>query len=98
MREQTKQLEPGLVTCEAVMAETAYLLRHAHVEPEARLNLIKRGLITLPFRLEEEFQAVTKLRHRYQNVPMSLADACLVRLSELYSDCVVLTLDSDFRI
>lgn len=98
VREQTKHLAPGLVTCEAVMAEAAYLLRRASVEPEALLSLIQRGLIMLPFRLEEEVQAVTHLLRRYRNVPMSLADACLVRLSERYGDCTVLTLDSDFRI
>jgi len=98
VREQTKRLEPGFVTCEAVMAEAAYLLRRAAVEPEVLLNLIQRQLITLPFRLEEEVQAVARLLRRYRNVPMSLADACLVRLSELYSDCTVLTLDSDFRV
>ena len=86
MREQTKRLEPGLVTCEAVMAEASYLLQRVRVEPEALLSLIQRGLITLPFRLEEEVQAVTQLLRRYRNVPMSLADACLVRLSELYGD------------
>jgi len=98
IREQTKRLKPGLVTCEAVMAEAAYLLRRARVEPEALLSLIQRGLITLPFRLKEEVQAVTQLLRRYRKVPMSLADACLVRLSELYGDCTVLTLDSDFRL
>ena len=35
---------------------------------------------------------------RYRNVPMSLADATLVRLSELHRDCRVFTLDADFRI
>lgn len=35
---------------------------------------------------------------RYADVPMSLADACLVRMSELSDDASVLTLDSDFRI
>jgi uncharacterized protein len=35
---------------------------------------------------------------RYDSVPMSLADACLVRMSEIYPDASVLTLDSDFRI
>jgi predicted nucleic acid-binding protein len=98
VREQTKHLAPGFVTCEAVMAETAYLLRRAGIEPETLLSLVQRGLITLPFRLEEEIPAVAHLLRRYRNVPMSLADACLVRLSELYNDCVVLTLDSDFRI
>ena len=80
------------------MAETAYLLRRARVEPEALLSLIQRGLITLPFRLEEEVQAVTQLLRRYRNVPMSLADACLVRMSELHTRSRVFTLDSDFRI
>ena len=35
---------------------------------------------------------------RYESVPMSLADACLVRMSEIYTDTSILTLDSDFRI
>ena len=35
---------------------------------------------------------------RYANVPMSVADACLVRMSELVADCTVFTLDGDFRV
>ncbi len=35
---------------------------------------------------------------RYQSVPMSIADACLVRMSEIYTQSSVITLDSDFRI
>jgi len=35
---------------------------------------------------------------RYQSVPMSFADACLVRMSELWPKTPVFTLDSDFRI
>jgi predicted nucleic acid-binding protein len=35
---------------------------------------------------------------RYRNRPMSLADACLVRLSEIHATGLVLTLDGDFRI
>ncbi len=41
---------------------------------------------------------VEVLMKRYENVPMSLADACLVRMSELIPGSVILTLDSDFRI
>jgi hypothetical protein len=29
---------------------------------------------------------------------MDLADACLVRMSEMHADCVVWTPDSDFRV
>ena len=42
--------------------------------------------------------AVIRLLQKYADVPMSLADACLVRMTEVYSDPVLLTTDSDFRI
>jgi len=87
VREQAKHLAPGLVTCEAVMAEAAYLLRRAGVEPEALLSLIQRGLIMLPFRLEDEVQAVTHLLRRYRNVPMSLAAPCSIHaLLQIFAD------------
>ena len=35
---------------------------------------------------------------QYQSVPMSVADACLVRMSELDRNSSVLTLDPDFLI
>ncbi len=35
---------------------------------------------------------------RYQSVPISLADACLVRMAEQYEASFILTLDSDLRI
>ena len=35
---------------------------------------------------------------RYSNVPMALADACLVRMAEQHANHTVLTLDSDFQI
>jgi predicted nucleic acid-binding protein len=39
-----------------------------------------------------------RLMEKYADVPMSLADACLVRMSEAASDAVILTTDRDFRI
>jgi len=35
---------------------------------------------------------------KYSDVPMSLADACLVRMTETFADPVVLTTDADFRV
>ncbi len=58
----------------------------------------ENGLLRLPFRLEEEAGAVSRLLQRYVEVPMSLADGCLVRMSEQHDSAVVLTLDSDFAI
>ena len=43
-----------------------------------------------------EAAAVESLMRRYADTPMSLAGACLVRLSELFADCRLFTLDSDF--
>ena len=98
VREQASRLEPGWLTAEAVLGEAAYLLRRAKVPPEELLDLVEKRLILIPFQLEEEAGALRRLLRRYRNVPMSLADASLVRLSELYEDCQVLTLDSDFLI
>jgi uncharacterized protein len=60
--------------------------------------MLLEGALTTSFLLKEQASEVLALVERYANVPMSLADACLVRMSELAPDCVVFTLDSDFRI
>ncbi len=62
------------------------------------MGLVESGLLRLPFRLQDEVAAVSKRLDRYVGVPMSLADACLVRMSEQHGSAVVLTLDSDFAI
>jgi len=51
---------------------------------------------TAAFDLGEE--PVLKLMDKYADVPMSLADACLVRASESLADPLLLTTDADFRI
>ncbi len=48
--------------------------------------------------MEAEAEALKHLLRRYHDVPMDLADACLVRMTELYPNCTLLTLDSDFQI
>lgn len=55
-------------------------------------------MLSLPFSLQTEAATVKWLMQNYRNVPMSLADACLVRMAELYEGAAVFTLDSDFRI
>lgn len=100
--EWTKEVLAGvdapLLTCEAVLSEACFLLRHASGGGEAVLKMVDRGLVRLPFRLEEEGAAVCRLLARYADVPMSLADACLVRMSEQVSSSVLLTLDRDFKV
>jgi len=60
--------------------------------------MIQRKVISAPFRLEENIQPIKKLLTKYQSVPVSLADACLVRMSEIYPESLILTLDSDFKL
>jgi hypothetical protein len=57
-----------------------------------------RFLVLCAVHLDVEFPGVVSLMRRYDNVPMSLADACLVRMSELIEDCTILTLDNHFRV
>ena len=85
-------------TCEAVIAEACYILRKVPGGRRAVVDLIVRGALVVPFRLEVEAAAVDRLLGRYADVPMSLADACLVRMSEVHDSSRVMTLDSDFRI
>lgn len=87
-----------LLTCEAVVAETCFLLARHGFDPGKALELVERGVVRVGMTLPEEISAVRRLFARYGNVPASLADACLIRLSELYEPSCVLTLDSDFHI
>jgi len=62
------------------------------------LEMASEAALIVPFQLREHWREVGDLMRRYANVPMSLADACLIRMSELNADCKIWTLDNDFRI
>jgi predicted nucleic acid-binding protein len=89
---------PPFLTCEAVLTETLFLVSKLPNGPEAVFKMIDRGAIGLDFSLEKNMEPVRQLMSRFASVPMSLADACLVRMTEVMSDAEVLTLDSDFKI
>ncbi len=93
-----KNIEPPLLTCEAVIIEACFILRDFYGGQDAVMFLLDTGIIQIDFRLSDEIGKVRELLKRYQNVPMSLADGCLVRMSELIAGSRVLTLDSDFRV
>jgi predicted nucleic acid-binding protein len=91
-------IEPPMLTCEAVLSEACFLLRRTVLGSRGVLALVERDVVRLPFRLADEAKEVARLLGRYARVPMSLADACLVRLAERHHDSAVFTLDADFRI
>ena len=91
-------IEPPLLTCEPVLSEACFLLQNLSDGPATVMELVERGVIAVKFDVESEAARIRRLLTRYANVPMSLADACLVRMTELWSRGSLLTLDADFRI
>jgi len=87
---------PPWRTCEAVLSEAFHLLG-ARGAPGLSALLRRRALIVV-FDLDNDVESVLKLLQKYADVPMSLADACLVRMTETLPDPIILTTDSDFRI
>jgi predicted nucleic acid-binding protein len=96
--EQWKELRPPLLTCEPVLTEAAFLLKREGREIDALFALLERGAIRIAIAVEREQADLRALMRRYRNRPMSLADACLVRLSEIHATAEIVTLDADFRI
>ena len=96
--DQFSTIEAPLLTCEAVLTEASFLCLRRLGDSESLLRLVDLGAAQLAFALDENWIQVRTLLRRYASVPMSLADACLVRMSELMEDCSILTLDSDFKI
>jgi predicted nucleic acid-binding protein len=95
-RDVVKSLRGPFVTCEAVVAEACHLLRHHGSDLVMALG--ERGFLAVSFALQGQWLSVRALMRRYATVPMSLADACLVRMSELDPAARVLTMDSDFNV
>ncbi|MGH7897552.1 MAG: type II toxin-antitoxin system VapC family toxin, partial [Candidatus Binatia bacterium] len=60
--------------------------------------LLRRSAVAPAFELRAETEAILKLMQKYSDVPMSLADACLVRMTETLADPILLTTDADFLI
>jgi uncharacterized protein len=74
------------------------LLKREGRDADPLFALLERGVIRIALEVQEQQADLRALTLRNRNRPMSLADACLVRLSELETNSEVFTLDSDFRI
>ncbi len=92
------KLRAPLITCEAALSEALFLLRGDPAAPRKVGALFERELLICHPIMNSEAAAVLALMQTYQDVPMSLADACLVRLSEIIPASTVVTLDSNFSI
>ena len=96
--EQTKESPPTVLTCDAVLSEVLFLLKREDHDTDTLFALMEAGFVRSAFDLQREYRTVRELMRRYQAQPMSLADACLVRMAELHHDTAVWTLDRDFRV
>ena len=98
VRQVLDTVEPPVFTCEAVISETCFLLARIHDGQDAVLELLSKDIVKVDFRVSSEVDALRALMKKFESVPMSFADACLVRMSELEPRSRILTLDSDFRV
>ena len=93
---QAPRLPPPWATCEAVLSEVSHLL--GGLGTLSLASLLRRGALVCDYRFADDMDAVFKLLEKYADVPISFADACLVRMTETLNDPVLLTTDGDFRI
>jgi predicted nucleic acid-binding protein len=94
--QQASENSPPWYTCEAVLSETYHLIGERGA-PGLSAMLSRRAVVA-EFSLNDNIESVVALLQKYAGVPISLADACLVRMSETVADPIVLTTDSDFHI
>ena len=95
---QVKQLDPPMLVCEPVLVETMFLLTRNPAAQDTILGLLENGALRIAYHLDEHLSEIRALRRKYQDRPMSLADACLVRMAELFKQHHIFTLDSDFKV
>lgn len=90
-----EEIAAPLLTCEAVLAESAFQLRDAGLV----LEMVDTGLVLPAFELAENLDQLADLARRYADRQPDLADLCLIRMSELHPRHVVITVDrADFRV
>jgi predicted nucleic acid-binding protein len=98
VRMQIAGLDRPLLTCEPVLTEAMLRLRRLPIVQSALFALLEKGALQIAFHLEDHLAALMRLHDKYRDRPMSLADACIVKMAELNERHAVFTLDLDFAI
>ncbi len=96
--EQVRALDAPLLVCEPVLAEAMFLLSDLPKGQEALFDLLAKGALRIAFQITEHVNPLRALHRKYRDRPISLADACVVRMAELFERHQVFTLDSDFSV
>jgi len=90
-----ERFPPPWVTCESALSEAFHLLG---ANAAALRALLRRRAAAAPFDLDDHLETVLKFMQKYHDVPASLADASIVRMTEMLAEPMLLTTDTDFRI
>jgi len=85
-----------MVTCEAVIAESCYLLRRLKGASETVLDNVAAGIFQIPFQLSGAASGVRDCLRKYRDRRIDLADACLIWMAQEFATGEILKLDSDF--
>jgi len=93
-----RDIHAPLITCEAVLAESCYLLRNLRGAAEAILDNVVAGIFQIPFYISKDTSNVKRQLRKYRDRKIDLADACLICLAEEFETGEILTLDGDFAI
>ncbi|HEV2329810.1 MAG TPA: PIN domain-containing protein [Verrucomicrobiae bacterium] len=86
-----------LATCEAVISEACARLEYGGFKPDSVIQLVADGILTLEFSAKANIIRILRQMEKYADRPMDFADACLVVMTEAFSDPMLFTLDDDFR-
>jgi predicted nucleic acid-binding protein len=97
-RDRFRELTDPLHSCQPVLTEALFLLKRGGIDPDLVLALVERGELVCEFDVRSEIAPLRRLLRKYRDLPATLADVCLVRMTELQKDSVVLTLDRDFLV
>ena len=93
-----QDINEPLITCEAVISESCYLLRKVRGAPEAVIQNISADIFQMPFQISDHTRELNRILKKYHDRQVDLADACLIEMANQYGTGDILTLDGDFRI
>lgn len=96
--DQIDRIKPPLLVCEPVLSEAMFLLSQHSQAREAVLTMVAKGALKIAFSIDQNLDHVRRLVAKHRSQPMSLADACVVRMAELNDGHLVWTIDSDFGV
>jgi len=97
-RAAIRQINEPMLTCDAVLSEALFLISSVPNGIRRFTEMLASGALQSDFATSANSRELAALIQKYQSLPMSFADACLVRLAEIHDGATVLTVDSHFQV